>query len=190
MRKLKLQMQVSLDGFIAGENGEMDWMTWDWDDQLKDYIGQLTETIDCIVLGRVLAEGFIPHWAGVAANSDDPENSSGKMFTHTPKVVFSRTLTDSPWENTRIATDNLVTEINGLKNLPGKDIMAYGGGKMVSSLIRENLIDEYHLCMNPVILGKGIPVFQEVADRLNLKLSGSYPFDCGIVVLRYQRQES
>ena len=68
MRKVKLQMQVSLDGYVAGPNGEMDWMVWNWDDQLKDHVARLTESVDCIVLGRHLAEGFIPHWANAVAN--------------------------------------------------------------------------------------------------------------------------
>ena len=88
MRKLKLQVQISVDGFIAGPNGEMDWMEWNWDEELKKYIGEITEPVDTIVLGRKLAEGFIPYWAGVAANPDDPENSAGKKFTDTKNSLI------------------------------------------------------------------------------------------------------
>lgn len=96
MRKLKLQVQMSVDGFIAGPNGEMDWMTFNWDDELKDYVTAITEPVDCIVLGRKLAEGFIPHWAGVAADADNLEAAAGQKFSGIPKVVFTRTLQQSP----------------------------------------------------------------------------------------------
>ena len=90
MRKLKLQVQMSVDGFISGPNGEMDWMTFDWDDELKECVTEITTPIDCIVLGRKLAQGFIPHWAAVAANPDDPEFAAGRKFTDTHKVVFTK----------------------------------------------------------------------------------------------------
>ncbi|WP_262922974.1 dihydrofolate reductase family protein [Hymenobacter cellulosilyticus] len=104
MRKLKLQVQITVDGFIGGPNGEMDWMTFNWDEALLGYVQALTDPVDCIVLGRKLAEGFIPHWAGVAANPEAPDYAAGQKFTATPKVVFSRTLRESPWANTILAT--------------------------------------------------------------------------------------
>jgi dihydrofolate reductase len=134
MRKLKLQVQMTVDGFIAGPNGEMDFMVWNWDDELKQYVTALTEPVDCIVLGRKLAEGFIPYWAGVAANPDDPQFTAGKKFTDTHKVVFSKTLDKSEWDNTDLAKGNLVDEITKLKNQEGKDIIAYGGASFVSAL--------------------------------------------------------
>ena len=81
MRKLKLQVQMTIDGYIAGPNGELDFMVWNWDDELKRYVDTITEPVDCIVLGRKLAEGFIPYWATVAANPNDPEFAAGKKFT-------------------------------------------------------------------------------------------------------------
>src|SRR5688572_25344732 len=99
MRKLKLQVQISVDGFIAGPNGEMDWMEWNWDDALKQYIAELTEPVDCILLGRKLAEGFIPYWALVAENTSDPEHEAGIKFTETKKIVFTKTLEKSSWKN-------------------------------------------------------------------------------------------
>jgi dihydrofolate reductase len=95
MRKLKLQVQISVDGYIAGTNDEMDWMLWDWDDELKRYVHEITETVDCIVLGRKLAEGFIPYWSAVSVNSDHPEFTAGKKFNDTNKVVFTKTLAAS-----------------------------------------------------------------------------------------------
>lgn len=86
MRKLKLQMQMSVDGYIAGPNGEMDFMEWNWDTELIKYTKKLTEPVDCIILGRKLAEGFIPYWSAVAANPEDPEFAAGKKFTDTSKI--------------------------------------------------------------------------------------------------------
>src|SRR5215211_6760189 len=115
MRKLKLQVQMTVDGYIAGPNGEMDFMVWNWDDQLKNYVTEITEPVDCIVLGRKLAEGFIPYWATVAANPDHPEYTAGKKFTETTKVVFTKTLDQSKWDNTVLAKGGLADEITKLK---------------------------------------------------------------------------
>ena len=134
MRKLKLQVQMSVDGFIDGPNGEMDWMIWDWDDELKDYAAEITGPVDCIVFGRKLAEGFILHWAKIAANPDDPEYTAGNKYSNTGKGVFSKTLDQSEWKNTELAKGNIVEEISRLKKRDGKDIIAYGGGSFVNSL--------------------------------------------------------
>ena len=135
MKKLKLQVQMSVDGFICGPNGEMDWLNWNWGVDIKNYVTDLTNSIDTILLGRKLAEGFIPHWADVKTKPDHPEYEAGKIFTDTPKYVFSKTLTKSLWGNTTVVNGDLVSEINKLKNQPGKDIIAYGGAEFVSSLI-------------------------------------------------------
>ncbi|TWR24022.1 dihydrofolate reductase [Mucilaginibacter pallidiroseus] len=184
MRKLKFQMQVSLDGFVAGPNGEMDWMTINWDQKLMDYVGELTEPIGTIVLGRKLAEGFIPVWK--ERLKDGPGGGAEKMV-NTPKVVFTKTLTENPWENTSLATGELVEEINALKNQDGGDIMAYGGAGLASALIKNNLIDEYNLFVNPIILGSGLPIYQKITNKLSLNLVSVQSFDCGITALRYNK---
>ncbi|MCA9837314.1 MAG: dihydrofolate reductase family protein [Trueperaceae bacterium] len=189
MRKLKLQVQMSVDGFIAGPKGEMDWMARAWDDALVQYVTGLTESIGQIVLGKNLATGFIPHWAGVAADESHPEHAAGKIFTDTPKLVFSKTLEASSWDNTTLAKADLVTEINQLKAQEGKDIIAYGGGQFVSSLIKQGLIDEYHLFVNPVILGNGMPIFKELGEKQTLVLEAALPFSCGITVLKYKKAD-
>lgn len=186
MRKLKLQVQMTIDGFIAGVNGEMDWMVFDWDDGLNHYVTELTEPVDCIVLGRKLAQGFIPHWAGVAADPKAPDHSAGQIFAGTHKVVFTKTLEKSEWENTVLAKGDLVDEIMRLKKQPGGDIIAYGGGTFVSSLIKTNLVDEYHLFINPTAIGKGMSIFGGLTSKLNLTLKRSTGFPCGVVVLFYE----
>ncbi|WP_245327377.1 dihydrofolate reductase family protein [Hymenobacter fodinae] len=181
---------MTIDGFIAGPNGEMDWMTFNWDDQLKAYVTELTNSLDCIVLGRHLAQGFIPHWAAVAADPTNPDAEAGRKFTDTPKVVFSHTLQHSEWPNTTLATGDVVEEIRLLKAQPGQDIIAYGGATFVSSLIQHNLIDEYHLFVNPVAIGRGLPIFTGLEGTQPLTLIKAAAFDCGIVVHHYEPQRS
>lgn len=186
---------MTIDGFIGGPHGEMDWMTWNWDEALVKYTQALTDSVDTIVLGRRLAEGFIPHWAGVAADAGNPEHAAGRKFTDTPKVVFSRTLDASHpaangWTNTVVAGGGLAEEIHRLKGEEGKDLIAYGGAAFVSSLIKENLIDEYHLFVNPAAIGQGLSIFGQGGSRQELKLVKAHPFDCGIVVLHYEPKEA
>lgn len=186
MRKLKLQVQMSVDGYIAGPNGELDWMVWDWGDDLKKYVTELTEPVDTILLGRKMADGFISHWAKVAEDPDDPEYWAGKKFTDTPKVVFTKTLDKSEWPNTELAKGDLADEINKLKDGEGKDIIVYGGAEFVTSLVKAGLIDEYYLFINPTALGKGLTIFNDLENRQDLILARSTPFECGIVVQVYE----
>lgn len=186
MRKLKLQVQMTVDGYVAGPDSEMDWMTFNWDDELKQYVTDITKSVDCIVLGRKLAQGFIPHWAGVAADPDHEEFTAGQKFTNTHKVVFSQTLDQSEWHNTVLAKGDLVDEINDLKKQDGKEIIVYGGATFVSALIKHGLIDEFHLFINPAAIGKGLSVFKELEQTQNLMLKESLAFACGIVLLCYE----
>jgi len=179
MRKLKLQIQMTVDGYIAGPNGELNWVVWDWDDELKKYVTEITEPVDCIVLGRKLAQGFIPYWAS------NPELEGADKMNNTVKVVFSKTLEKSEWNNAILAKGDLSEEINKLKKQEGKDIIAYGGAAFVSALIRHRLIDEFHFFINPVVLGDGMTIFKDIESRLNLTLIKSRSFDCGIVLLNY-----
>lgn len=185
MRKLKLQMQMSLNGFVGGPNGELDWMTWDWSEDIKTYVTDLTNSMDTIILGRKLAEGFIPYWADVKATPDHPENEAGKTFTDTPKIVFCKTLNKSLWDNTTVVNGNLVEEVHKLKEQQGKDLIAYGGARFVSSLIKQDLIDEYHLFVNPVAIKEGLTIFDKIPDMKKLSLTDSKKFDCGINLLCY-----
>lgn len=191
MRKLKLQVQVSIDGFIAGPNGEMDWMVWDWDDALKDYVSKLTDSVDTIVLGRKLAQEFIPYWENVALDEKNPEWDFGKLMTIYRRVVFSKTLPrKAPWKNVEVVSEDLNIAMRKLKEEKGRDIIAYGGSSFVSSLIKEDLVDEYYLFVNPAALGRGLPIFQSVERKLDFKLHECLHFDCGIALLHYQKRKT
>jgi len=175
---------MSVDGFIADADDKMDWMEWNWGDDINAYVGGITDDVSTIVIGRKLAEGFIPYWQE-ATEKPEPEKGADKI-NKMPKVVFTNTLTTHNWPNTTLATGSLEEEIAKLKDGEGGDIIAYGGGTFVSSLIKAGLIDEYYLLVNPTIIGTGMPIFKERADKLELKMIEAKAFDCGITVLHYQ----
>jgi dihydrofolate reductase len=183
MRKLKLQVQMTVDGFIAGPNGELDWMVWDWDAELKQYVTDITEDVDTIVLGRKLAEGFIPHWA---AQPEGEDAESINKINQAKKVVFTKTLDQAEWDNTILAKGDLTAEITKLKAQDGQNMIAYGGATFVSGLIQHGLIDEYHLFINPAAIGRGMTIFEGVAGIFKLRLVRSRGFVCGITALHYE----
>ncbi|HSP40344.1 MAG TPA: dihydrofolate reductase family protein [Gillisia sp.] len=188
MRKLKLQVQLSLDGFMCGPAGELDWMIWDWDDRLNEYVRELTEPVDHILLGRNLAEGFIPHWQNAAEETGADMDT--KKMAERRKTVFSYRLDPGDdliktWRNTNVERGDLKKTISKLKQAPGGDLIAYGGAEFVTNLIENKLIDEYHLFYNPVSIGVGKSIFNDLSSPLKLKLTNSNSFDCGIVVNTY-----
>ena len=137
-----------------------------------------------------MTDGFVSHWENVVKNQpESPEYTFAKKMVNTQKVVFSKTLETSKWENTLLATGNIVDEINQLKQKPGKDILVYGGGDFVSSLINEALIDEFHFFINPVIIGTGISIFKNVSEYQKLHLINTKGYECGITVLHYKIQK-
>ena len=184
MRKLKLQMQMTVDGFVAGSNGELDWMMgWNSDDELKKSETELIDLSDTLLMGRKMTGEFFSQWTKVAGNPDSPDYAFAKQMVDVPKVVFTKTLDESPWANTVLAKGELVEEVNRRKNESGKDILVYGGANFVSSLIRENLIDEYNFFVNPAAIGKGMTIFE---GKFELRLVKSRAFDCGVVLQRYE----
>jgi dihydrofolate reductase len=188
MRKLRLQVQISIDGCIAGPNNEMDWLLWDdilSDDNYIKYLNKITESVDTIIMGRKMVDGFIPYWTEVRNKPDDPWNAIAKKMLEIPKVVFTKTLYKSKWANTDIATGDLKDEITKLKNLDGGDIIVYGGASFDSSLIKEKLIDEFYLFVNPIVIGNGKTIFKNLEIQ-NLTLIESKVFDSGLVLLHYE----
>ncbi len=164
----------------------MDWLVWNWDDRLKEYVHELTESVDNILLGRKMTEGFISYWSDVMTKPDHPDYPFAKKMIETPKVVFTKTLNKSKWVNTEIATGDLTDEVNKLKRQEGKkDIIVYGGASFNSSLIKAGLIDEFHLFVNPAAIGDGMTIFKNLNEMEKFSLVKSIAFDCGIVLLHY-----
>jgi dihydrofolate reductase len=190
MRKLKLQMQMSLDGFVsAGPNDEQLWVTWAWE-EIRPHVLELLDSSDTILIGRKLAVDYIPYWMDINSKPEDPMYEVGQRITSAKKVVFTKTLERSDWENTILAKDGLADEISKLKNQDGKDIIVYGGTSFVSTLIKEGLIDEFHFFVNPVALGHGESVFSLLEDFRHLKLIKSIVYNCGIVLLIYEPKKT
>jgi dihydrofolate reductase len=187
IRKLRLHVQMSIDGCIAGPNNEMDWMGGLLDDELIKYEYKLHEPVDTILLGRKMTDVFISYWSNVMNKPDDPWYAFAKKMIETPKVVFTKTLDKSDWPNTDIATGDFRDEITKLKNLDGGDIIVYGGASFDSSLIREKkLIDEFYLFVNPIVMGSGKTIFRDLKEIQTLTLIDSKVFDCGLVLLYYE----
>jgi len=181
MRKLKLQMQITVDGFVAGPQGQLDWMTWEMDETLIAFINQLTDSSDTILLGRKMTEGFISYWESV--KPDSPEFEFARKMVEIPKIVFSKTVTSVAGQNVTVENGPLAEAVAQLKNRDGKDLIVYGGASFVSSLIEKRLIDELNLFVNPIAIGAGLRIFGE---RTPLKLTASTAYSCGIVVNRYE----
>jgi dihydrofolate reductase len=165
-------------------------MVWNWDDKLKEYVNKLTDSVDSILLGRKMAEGFISHWSDVMTKPDDPDYVFAKKMIEIPKVVFTKTLNKSEWVNTDIATGDLTDEINKLKSQNGKDIIVYGGASFDSSLINADLIDEFYLFVNPAAIGNGMSIFKEVNKAQKFTMIESIAFDCGIVLLHCETKRT
>lgn len=180
MRTLKLQIQITADGFVAGPSGELDWMTWDIDEKLKSFINDLHEDVDHILLGRKMSEGFMSHWESMQPGH--PDYWLAKKLVDTPKIIFTKTLDKAVGKNVSLAKGNLTDEITILKNKNGKDIIVYGGASFVASLLRENLVDELYLFINPTAIGEGLRIFE---NKTPMTLAESKQYECGVVVNKY-----
>ncbi len=189
MRKLKLHCNITLDDFHSGPNGKNDWMKLLRDGKQKNYFNDIHDPVDTIILGRKMMDGFIKHWENVIKDPNNPDYGLGMKMCETPKVVFTKTMTSSPWKNTTLATGDLTTEINSLKNQDGGDIIVYGGTEFVSNLIKEGLIDELNLFIHPIAIGKGNSIFAGLDVSQSFALKRSIGFDSGIVALQYERKE-
>ena len=164
----------------------MDWMVWSGDEKLKEYENRIHEPVDTILLGRNMTGEFISYWSNVTNKPDDPEYAFAKKMIETPKVVFTKTLNKSEWINTEIATGDLKDEINRLKSQNGGDITVYGGASFDSSLIKDKLINEFYLFINPVVIGNGKTIFRDFSEIQKFILIESIAFDSGIVLLHYE----
>jgi dihydrofolate reductase len=182
MRKLIADMMMSLDGYFEGPNRDIDWFVWDKD--MERYSVDQLKEVDAILLGRVAYELFAKYWPTPAAVAQNPAITSA--MNALPKIVFSRTLKKVSWNNSRLVKERVAEEISKLKSQAGKNMVMYGGAGLLASLSRLGLIDEFRFRVNPIILGSGRPLFQDVRARLNLKLLKTETLGSGVVTLFYR----
>lgn len=185
MRKLVLFMHISLDGFAADENSGLRWISYD--KELQQYADGIVATVGSPVYGRVTYELMAGYWPTVLNDPDanDRDRAHAKWVDRATKFVFSRTMQRADWNNTIVISNNIAEEINKLKQQPGKDLVIFGSPGLAHSLMELDLIDEYQLTLNPVLLGKGIPAFRNIKEKTSLKLIKSTPLQNGVIGLHY-----
>lgn len=184
MRKLILQVQMSLDGFVAGPNGELDWI---WigkrDEAILRRAIELAGTCDTILLGRKMTRGFIEYWEKVVdTQPESQEHPLARQMVDMRKIVFSRTQKTIEGRNVEVTDGDVVAEVNALKKQPGKDIIVYGGATFVRLLISLNLIDEFYIFRRPVAIGNGLSIFE---NRKVLALQNSITYENGTILHKY-----
>jgi dihydrofolate reductase len=189
MRKIISFVHISLDGFVAAPNGEMSWIKVD--QELFDHVGKRISQTDTALYGRKTFEMMEDYWptAADAPNASKHDKEHSKWYKGAHKIVLSKTMKDARLTNTTIISDNLSERINEIKqsNNGGSDeILVFGSPTATHALIQLNLIDGYSLCVNPIILGQGIPLFVDIKEKIKLKLlPATRQFASGVTELNY-----
>jgi dihydrofolate reductase len=189
MRKVIALIHLSLDGFASGPNDELDWIAYD--DELEQYSHSMHAQADAVIWGRRTYQGMAGYWLTVPGNPDSSpaELEHARWLEGATKIVVSRTLDRVEWgdaQNTVLIKDNIAEEINAIKQQPGKDLWFLGSTALAQTFMQLDLIDEYRININPVVLGQGKPLFANVTRNFPLKLLDSRTFTSGVVALRYE----
>ncbi len=187
MRKIISFMHISLDGFVAGPNGEMNWIKVD--EEIFDHVGIRIRETDSALYGRATYEMMENYWpnAGDEPNASKHDIDHSKWYNKAHKIVLSKTMRDADLPNTTIISDNLSDRISKIKQQAGTEILLFGSPTATHSLIQQNLIDGYWLFVNPIILGQGIPLFVDIKEKIKLKhLPATRQFACGVTELNYE----
>ena len=183
MRKLVVFNMLSLDGYFVDGRGDMSWahkQDGEWD----AFVNENASGSGMLVFGRITYQLMASYWPTPMALRNSPVVAKG--MNEMPKIVFSRTLNNASWSNTKLIKSELAAEVRKLKNEPGPDMVVLGSGSIVSQLAQEGLIDEYQMALSPIVLGKGRTMFEGVDKKLNLKLTKSRTFGNGTVFACYQ----
>jgi len=186
MRHLIFFMHTSLDGFVAGPNGEMNWIKVD--EEIFDFVATMTDKADAALYGRVTYEMMQSYWptAGDDPDASKHDKEHSAWYNKVPKIVLSRTLSEEGLSNTTIISDHLSANINKIKEQDGQNILIFGSPRASHSLVSEGLVDEFWLFVNPILLGHGTPLFSDVRERTSLRLVESKTFSCGVIALHYE----
>lgn len=189
MRRVIALTHLSLDGFAAGPNDELDWIAYD--DDLERYAHALHDQTEAVIWGRRTYEGMASYWLTIPSNpeSTPAELAHARYLEDATKIVVSRTLDHVEWAgatNTVLIKDEIAAQINAIKAQPGKDIWFLGSVALFQTFAQLDLIDEYRIQINPTTLGAGKPLFAGVTRPMKLKLVESQAFPSGVVALRYE----
>jgi dihydrofolate reductase len=189
MRKLIFFMHASLDGFVAGPHGEMNWIKVD--DEIFDFVGTMTDQADAAVYGRVTYQMMEAYWPTAAEKPDaskhDIEHSG--WYKKVKKIVLSRTIKESGQNNSTVISENIPENINRIKQQDGKNILIFGSPSASNALLNMGLIDEFWIFVNPVLLGRGIPLFRDIKESIRLSLMESKTFNIGVIALHYAKSQ-
>jgi len=182
MRKLIFFNMITLDGFFEGENHSIEWHNVDA--EFNEFAVEQLFTADILLFGRKTYELMAGYWPTPEGVKDDP--AVAKIMNSIPKIVISKTLKEATWENTRLITENVFEEMTKLKNQPGKNIFIFGSAELGASFRKMNLIDEYRIMVNPMVIGRGKPLFLNITQDFKLKLLMTKVFKSGNVLLYYE----
>jgi dihydrofolate reductase len=187
MKKLIFFMHTSLDGFVGGPKGEMNWIKVD--ESIFDFVATMTEKADTALYGRVTYEMMQNYWptADKQPNASKHDKEHAAWYRKVSKVVLSKTMKENGLENTKVFSDNLIENITKIKNENGNNILIFGSPSASHSLLSIGLIDEFWLFVNPVLLGEGIPLFKGIKETTKLNLVETKIFPCGVIALHYEK---
>lgn len=187
MRKLIVSMNVTLDGFMAGPDCELDWHFSYWNDEMADYAARELSKADSILLGRVTYCAMAKYWPARSRDFYCPRQdiAFADMMNNYQKIVFSKTLRTAEWNNSAIIRDDIGNAVARLKRAPGKSMMTYGSGQMVTSLMARDLVDDFQLWIHPVTIGKGKRFFRSAKNTHRLSLLQTKTFTSGVILLHY-----
>jgi dihydrofolate reductase len=188
MRNLVYFMHSSLDGFVAGTKSEINWITVD--DEIFEFVSTITDQADTALYGRVTYQMMEAYWptAGEQPNASRHDKEHSTWYNNVSKVVLSKPINETGLRNTKIISDNLLENINKLKQQPGKNILIFGSPRASHSLLNIGLIDEYWIFVNPILLGQGIPLFENVPELIKLRLLDTKTFTSGVVAIHYRKE--
>ncbi len=189
MGKLVLFMHTSLDMFTAGPNGEMDWIHVD--NEIFEYVGKRVDETDTALYGRVTFEMMEAYWPTAAEQpgATDHDRHHANWYKTAKKVVLSRSWKGRSLDNVEVISDHIKEQVTALKASSKKDILIFGSPSAVHSLMAEGLIDDIWIFVNPVLIGKGIPLFNNISELVKLRLCLSHTFSSGVVCLSYTAGE-
>lgn len=198
MRKVILSMMLSLDGMTARPDGDLGWFLSDA--RFEDVMLSLLRSVDAMMFGRVSYQLLADFWptAGTPTSPDAPGGFTSReraaefarLMNSIPKVVFSRTLSEAAWGPARLVRDNVGEEVARMKAGPGKDLVLFAGAGLAKTFMNLDLVDEYRLMVHPIVLARGIGLFDGLTSERRLKLLGVQAFPSGIVLLRHERDRA